>query len=683
MSPVSPPAPAGRTPILRSLSPALAVVLITLVVIACFWSLLGSPGSFPASTGAASSQLTLIDGLAQLEDYRTDGRLSFLSDLDSGANRSAARGHVITHPLFFTLSHFLPAGWSLTLLVSLHVAVGAIAMLFLLRRLTPGLPTAIYGALVFFLAGQLLNAGADRASELGLSLSATLVPVLVLAGLGALCRPGWQSAVGLATAVASLALVGDLVGLGFALAASSLGVIACLRLDPSRRIAPGAALSTGLALLWGLSLGAYRWLPALAEAPASSAWLESLRAPWWQADSSIRLPFHLGAVTLITLALSVRNLTRRSAGKWILPIFALGATAALFGPPAVLPFLGFFLALGMIAAFESLTGPRSPRVRNALATLALALLVFEALPVHRETLRGRTENELAGSPAWLEHLARYPATGRVAVLGQAPAEHEAALALKGRRSWKRSARYLDINHVPDPHELVDQNVRYLVSDVPDWQRRYVLLGRVREDGKYLFRNPRWAGPVWWEREELTRTDVGREASALASPAPLPGEDRLLGWGRSGDRLRLSVRLKAPARVFVDRPAHPGWSATSSDTRLPLESAPGDSRLSFQLPAGQSEVILEFRPPALEAGLVFSCLGLLAMPFVIITPVLRRRLARPRAHYAPSQHRVVRRKRVRRQPSVEETPVLTPPVPREAGEEVEAERHPRPSMPVEV
>ncbi len=666
---------ASRTPtsmvkkILKVGSSYQAILILSVVLIACFWNLLSQPQSFLSSGSSASSSLALIDSVQQLEHYRSSGELPYFSSINGESNRAGQRGRFMTHPLFFTLSQILPAGLSLTLLLTLHICAGSVAMFFLLKRLTFCSLTAIFGSLVFFLSGQILNAGSDQTSEIGLSLAAALVPVLILTLLHLVSNPKLKSYLGVTATLAFLSLTGDLIGIFFALALSALGAATFLCIGGIQFSKKFSWLKLSSIFVWGLALGAYRWLPAIPEMAMSSSWLESVRAPWWNPEGHIKLPFHLGAVTLIALAISIRNLTQRPVGKWILPVLGMGIAVTLFGPMACLPFLGFFLALGMIMAFEGQMGPRKKALQTALAATTLCLLVFEALPVHHETLQGKRIDQLVETPAWLEHLKRFPATGRIAFLGRKTKDYEAPLALSGRKAWDSAESFKDINHAPNPKELAEENVRFLVSDLPDWKKRYVLIKRVREDGKYLYRNPYWAGPVWWKRLDepgtvptLNSLNQGQSNSII--------KNRLLGWRQKGDRFEMELVLGSPSMVYVDLPAHSGWSAKVGSSVIPLETKNSPhEKLSLHLPMGRSDVIFTFQPPWLEAGFLFSALSLLLVPIVLLTTVLKEKLARPRAYYAPSQRLVLHRPKTQVQAKPKALPEVKKPEPVEVEEEV--------------
>lgn len=100
------------------------------------------------------------------------------------------------------------------------------------------------------------------------------------------------------------------------------------------------------------------------------------------------------------------------------------------------------------------------------------------------------------------------------------------------------------------------------------------------------------------------------ALALASLAP-PEAGRLTVEEHLPGRWRLAWELAGPARLVIAESHAPGWRAWVKGEAVPIETVDG-LLMGVPLPAGRGTAELRYRPPGLAAGVLLSCLGLVAL-----------------------------------------------------------------------
>jgi len=75
--------------------------------------------------------------------------------------------------------------------------------------------------------------------------------------------------------------------------------------------------------------------------------------------------------------------------------------------------------------------------------------------------------------------------------------------------------------------------------------------------------------------------------------------------------RITVRAEGPGRLILSEVADPGWEARANGVVLTIEPVEGLLR-SVALEPGVQEVVFEYRPPAVFAGLALTAIGLIVL-----------------------------------------------------------------------
>jgi hypothetical protein len=434
---------------------------------------------------------------------------------------------------------------------------------------------------------------------------------------------------------------------------------------PLREVAPGLApRSSGhggvllilLGIFLGLLLAAYRALPLALGDPASFLGIQELAAgPWWLAESGpLRLPFFLGAVTLVAMAAAVAG-SRRNPLALSLVLSAI--LLVVISPRILIPFVGIPLAFACAAGVTRLRAAVPLRVPVG-ALLASAFLV-EAVPHHMERIRGIGAGEVARAPRWIQFLDRVNRGERVMVLGQDQERQAVKFAARGiLRS--RAGRVEDLNQVDDPAALAFSGARYIASDLPDARKRFPLIHVDRAEGKYIYENPACLGPAYWtQRVEARDSHLGPALGSSGLPnrmgavclkgsePDLPGEafGVVRSLRRRANGLQLEVSTPGESYLVITEPRLPGLGALVDGKPTPTLQA-NLSQVALCLPPGRHEVQLDFDPPGLATGSTLSALALGALPFLLAAPLIsalarrnrRRRGIRGKPTRAPSRTR---------------------------------------------
>ena len=601
-----------------------APAALVAVLLGLFFPLLVHPERFPTTASAVEAR-HLLATARLTHEYRDTGVVALAESLGPAENLAAVPGYLLTHPVYFTIQHLAPPALAVGLTILFHLTVGSIAMFFLLRATAVRTASALFAALVFALTGGLLSRASTAPDDLGLVFAAALFPALVLSAWRALESPSAARGVLVAIVVGLQSSSGDVRGLVLALALGSLAmpVFWFLR-PPSPATVRRRAGILGGAVVLGVSLGCFRWLPTLAASGDGEGFRlmrDLIDLPWWRdARNGLTLPYHLGVITLIAALLGARNLAfRRDGSRLLVLLVAPGFLLAAFGPLAALPFLGFFFGLAASAAFSGLHSPaRRAWLREPAALAATALLVVGALPYYAPLVRGQTVDEMVETPLWVIPLAERSVEGRIAVVDADPQEYAPALAARGLRYFPGARHWKTVDAFA-MGELTLNDIQYIVADQPDRRGRLRLLEIPRAAGKYIYVNPQWTGPV---------AGVG-EITAGERPAFVPvyngaADSRATDWERSADRLSCRVDLPRPALLSVSETPLDG-SRVSVDGRDTMFFRSDGSRVLVPCPAGTHRIELGFVPPGWELGRTVSALALTALPFILFIPWMRRRV----------------------------------------------------------
>ncbi|MBI4587001.1 MAG: hypothetical protein HY717_23560 [Planctomycetes bacterium] len=648
------------------------------LLLGLFSSLLLHPDRFPAAAapdpGGASGHGAILEAVLQSRVFASTGEVLYRTwSGEEGGLPGALSGNppravppLFTHPLYFVLQWILPAGLALTLVVLSHLALGGFSVYFLARRQGGGDSTALFSACAYLFTGGLLNA-ATRPAELGSLMAAALLPALLLAFLRLLEDPRLGRGALWGFLIAALAGAADPAALLLAFLLFTATAPALLWPDgrpaEKRRSLKKAALAILLGAVWGIACGAFRWTTALA------AWAQTdspaeLLSPWWSGLESIRLPYHLGAVTLTVYLLSFWKLVTSPGKKPQLYLAILAGGLAAVGPRAGLPFLGFYFSMTASAVFTAAAQRgHFRRLAAAASLLATALLILEAWPAQQPKLAGKTFAEITPAPRWVNYLEASGRRGRVLVLGGGGTGadvHLDLLAFHQIQSWSGLKSWRSIDDIEETVPLAVTDTQLILSDLPDTRQRFPLLQYVRAEGKYLYLNPYRLGPIYWtQRVEILPSSSGEPAGAGWIFPRRPGAVALsgaignplqpllekpdagsageisppagAGAGRFGviasaartpNRLSCQLELPGPAIVVAADLLVPGIQARVDGKPAALFPANG-RQVGLALGAGSHHLDLEYRPPGLEAGKTLTALALAALPFLTLLPVLRR------------------------------------------------------------
>ena len=92
---------------------------------------------------------------------------------------------------------------------------------------------------------------------------------------------------------------------------------------------------------------------------------------------------------------------------------------------------------------------------------------------------------------------------------------------------------------------------------------------------------------------------------------------------SPDRRYIYIHTKQPGTIIISESFHPGWIAKEKDKIIPVKLFM-NTFISFQVPAGEHEIRLEFAPRSFRLGLRLTQIGLFLILFILL---FQQRLAR--------------------------------------------------------
>jgi hypothetical protein len=113
---------------------------------------------------------------------------------------------------------------------------------------------------------------------------------------------------------------------------------------------------------------------------------------------------------------------------------------------------------------------------------------------------------------------------------------------------------------------------------------------------------------------------GRGILLEATPGVASAPDRLddppvMARSPTVNRIDLAVDAPRPGFVAVSESWMPGWRAHIEDRAVPLLHA-NHAFMAVEVPAGRSEIHLDYRPPGLALGTSLSALGLIAVAWLV-------------------------------------------------------------------
>ncbi len=410
---------------------------------------------------------------------------------------------------------------------------------------------------------------------------------------------------------------------GYAGLAALAGAAVALTAAAARRRALPFALFAGFALL-----AAARFEPLV----ATLARIPGARA---MAIERLLLPGTLALA--VAGALGAQALARRPRrALWI--AFAAAAAASL-GAAATPRTLAAWLLLAAAAA-------AAPRRRTLAALALVAALVVDLGLFARDLVPAGFTRQLYPASPLLAELARRAGDEpfRVAALGTEA--YPATLAPAGLEDLRvhdplADQRYLDLTGAafdfhpttslyfapfarPERRFADFLGLRFLLArPVDDAPVGWEPIRAPAEPGWVAYENPRAAPRVFLPAavvvaaraelpERAAALDDGRTVVVAAEQAPPwlvagvqpSGEDRIRLVARRNGRLELDLRLAASRAVATSLLEWEGWRA-AADGRA-LETLPlFGAFLGFRAPAGESRVVLAYRPPGFSAGAAIS------------------------------------------------------------------------------
>ncbi len=646
----------------RGAGTSIALAALAAFATAVFLPLLGSPERFPAGGDSRVASRAIVDSEVRSSWERTTGKTSWLDPAFEGRSRAGDGAAFHTHPLFYLASRFLPGGQSLSLLVLLHALVLAGGAWVLSRRLGLGAGPALFAGAAAMATGGAVG-GLAAPGGLGTAAAASLVPLAALLIDALRRRPSLPRIAFLALAVGGMSLAGNLTALAAALSMSLLWALLLLREDERTAPAgpdlgrPGAsrvrrAPGLAAAALLGVLLAAYRMVPLALDDPRGFLGLSGLAAgPWWAGSAGgLRLPFFAGAVTLVAIAAGAAGGLRSPRGLAL----STGAVAfAALAPPALLPFLGLPLAIAGAAGaarLGAIAGGWLP-----VGALLAAALMLEALPYHHRELVGRSAEDIASAPRWVELLGKVHGGERVAILGAGGEGLEAAMAWRGILP-SRVGSADDLNAIDDLSALAHLGTKFIVSRLPDSRRRLPLVQADRRTGMYVYLNRARLGPAYWTQRVERAGGVPRGGVLAGLTVPermgaviLPqGEDLpdppgeafgvVRSFRRLPDGMRLDVSVPGECYLVITEPWIEGRLARVDGSPVPLFRA-NSSQVGLGLRAGRHEVVLDFEPRGLAAGSTLSALALAVLPVLLAAPLLQVLAGRSRRRRSPLSARL--------------------------------------------
>jgi hypothetical protein len=174
---------------------------------------------------------------------------------------------------------------------------------------------------------------------------------------------------------------------------------------------------------------------------------------------------------------------------------------------------------------------------------------------------------LAGAARYIERASGVPITGYTVTLPPFASDDLATA---------------NANAIPDVRLLGLLNTKYVAAEfdlnVPEL-RLVQTFGRTR-----VYKNAAWRPRAW--------LDSGERAE-------------LVEWSPN----RIVVRAEGPGRLVLSEADFPGWEACANGVALTIEPVEGLLR-SVVLGPGAQEVVFEYRPLSVFAGLTLTALGLI-------------------------------------------------------------------------
>ena len=139
------------------------------------------------------------------------------------------------------------------------------------------------------------------------------------------------------------------------------------------------------------------------------------------------------------------------------------------------------------------------------------------------------------------------------------------------------------------------------------------------------------------REALRALDPHSGSFVLAPHEPIQQDPAATAQILSHDEesYRIAYRAASPSLLRLSVPHYPGWHASLNGRELPLAKV-DVALMGVVVPAGEGEVLFEFRNDSLRLGAAISLAGLIALCALLAAPYVRARLSAGARNQAPSR-----------------------------------------------
>ncbi len=92
----------------------------------------------------------------------------------------------------------------------------------------------------------------------------------------------------------------------------------------------------------------------------------------------------------------------------------------------------------------------------------------------------------------------------------------------------------------------------------------------------------------------------------------------------GDRLELAVNAQEDSVLFTTIPMEEGWTVLVDGEKVPVITTMGGALIAVEVPAGEHDIVLDFFPAGMKAGLVLTAVGALMLAVMLIVSRMMRK-----------------------------------------------------------
>ena len=118
-------------------------------------------------------------------------------------------------------------------------------------------------------------------------------------------------------------------------------------------------------------------------------------------------------------------------------------------------------------------------------------------------------------------------------------------------------------------------------------------------------------PAFNQRTTAVKEATAGEAVGTAHRGEVNSDDRVKVTTYTAEKVTLSAQLESPGWLILTDTYYPGWQATVNGQ--PTEIIPVNILFrGIELPAGDNEIIFEFKPDSVRNGALISSIALVAL-----------------------------------------------------------------------